>query len=153
MYAWAHLIRVSFPVKGPNTMSWNGRGKPSTVRASSWVIADKLWRMRGWEFRLSTLANGWWCFCSLLSQEIQQRSSQWHNASWWQMYKKVKVSYLTLVAKQAKTAFLHGPMVWKAANHWDRTRNLSLPKRCNKRVHHGSPHNSCSVTAWGKIIL
>ena len=27
---------------------------------------------------------------------------------------KVKVSYLTSVAKQAKTAFLHGPTVWKS---------------------------------------
>ena len=27
---------------------------------------------------------------------------------------KVKVSYLTLVTKQAKTAFLHGPTVWKS---------------------------------------
>ena len=55
VHAWAHLIRVAFPVKGPNAMSWNGRRKPSTVRASSWVIAGKLWSrwMGRWEFRLS----------------------------------------------------------------------------------------------------
>ena len=47
-------------------------------------------------------------------------------------HKKGKGDYLTSVAKQAKTAFLHGPTVWKVADRRDRTRNLSLRKRCTK---------------------
>ena len=34
------------------------------------------------------------------------------------LYKKVKVSYLTSVAKQAKTAFLHGPTMRRFSGRW-----------------------------------
>ena len=54
---------------------------------------------------------------------------------------KVKVSYLTSVAKQAKTAFLHGLTVWKSPRR-DWTRNLSLRKRCTNHCTAG-PH-----TVW-----
>ena len=39
---------------------------------------------------------------------------------------KLKVSYLTLVAKQANTAFLHGPTVWKVADRRDQTHGFSF---------------------------
>ena len=41
----------------------------------------------------------------------------------------IEVSRLMPVATQAKTAFLHGPMVWKVADRRNRTRNLLCWKR------------------------
>ena len=52
---------------------------------------------------------------------------------------KVKVTYFTSMAKQAKAAFLHGATVWKVADCRDRTRNLSLRKRCTNHFQHGTP--------------
>ena len=42
---------------------------------------------------------------------------------------KVKVSYLTSVAKQAKTAFLHGPTVWKSPI-------VGIPQRKHNEARH-----------------
>ena len=45
---------------------------------------------------------------------------------------KVKVSYLTSVAKQAKTAFLHGPTVWKSPIVGLVLRKKKLSQKINK---------------------
>ena len=81
-----------------------------------------------------------------LSWKRQRNSTQsklcvlGHDNYSYRLNKGKKVSYLMSVAKQAKAAFLRGPVVWKIADCQDRTRNLSLRKRCPNHLHQMGPY-------------
>ena len=73
---------------------------------------------------------------------------------------KVKVSYLTSVAEQAKTSFLHGPTVWKSPILGIEPRNLSLRKRCTNHCTTPPPPPLCeaigrfrSIATWAHSNL
>ena len=57
---------------------------------------------------------------------------------------KLKVDYLTGVGGQTGKTASSTRTVWKVADRWDRTRNLSLQKRCNNHLHHEAPHGPLS---------
>ena len=59
------------------------------------------------------------------------------------LHYKVKVSYLTLVAKQAKTAFIHGPTVWKSPIVGIEPTTFRSEKRCTNHLHH-----ICTTVHW-----
>ena len=62
------------------------------------------------------------------------RCRSWKTRVW-----LVKVSCLTPVAKQAKTAFFNRPTVWNVAHCWGSNPHLSLQKGCTNYFIHKTP--------------
>ena len=105
-------------------------GSISGFSFSFWSFAQDLF------FHVSIRDGGWGKLSStILNMVLFEEDSPSNILGERDLHKKVKVSYLTSVTKQANTARLNGPAVRKSPIVGDRTCNLSLRKRYVPDLH------------------